>query len=222
MTRRRLAAACLSLLPVFSAGAAAAAEPPPDDHRRLAAGETVLRMDPPPAVAGRAAREIAVPADRVARAVGDWRHYAEFFPFVERSAAAVEDGAVVVRQTIAPARLLPRRRLAARVEARHESGVAGRRVWRFRWHDLAGRPGDGGEWIVRELSPGRTRVELRLSGRLGLPAALERRALERTLGWALDGLAQQVHRCRYDLPRHPTCREAPPFAAPAAGGAAAP
>lgn len=219
MTHRRLAAACLSLLSIFSAGAASAAEPPPDDDRRLAAGETVLRMEPPPAVAGRAAREIAAPADRVARAVGDWRHYAEFFPFVEQSAAALEDGAVVVRQTIA-ARLLPRRRLVARVEAWHEDDGAGHRVWRFRWRTVGGAPGDGGEWIVRELSPGRARVELRLSGRLGLPAALERRALERTLGWALDGLAQQVRRCRYDLPRHPTCREAPPFAAPAAGGEA--
>jgi hypothetical protein len=57
-------------------------------------------------------------------------------------------------------------------------------------------------------------VELRLAARLGLPARLERRALERTLPWVLDGLAQQVNRCRYDRPVHPSCGEAPAFAAP--------
>ena len=200
---------------------AAGSEPTAAELRRLAAGETVVRMAPGAAVEGWAAREIAVPAARVARAVGDWRHYAEFFPFVESSAAAVEDGAVVTRQTLDPPGLAPRREVVA-VARREGPGdgpredAAGRRTWRFRWRGLrAADAADGGEWTIVELAPERTRVELRLTGGLGLPPGLARTAVERTLPWVLDGLAQHVNRCRYDLPVHPTCAEEPAFAAPA-------
>lgn len=208
--------ALLACLAAASAGAAPA-EPGAADGRRLAAGETVVRMAKAPAVEGWAARELAVPAERVARALGDWRHYAEFFPFVARSEAAFEDGVVVTRQTLDPPGLAPRRQLVAAAETVAPPPSPGRpRVWRIRWRGLPPEnAGERGEWIVTELAPGRARVEVRLAGRLGLPAALERRALERTLPWVLDGLAQQVNRCRYDLPVHPTCREAPAFAAPA-------
>lgn len=212
----------LLLLTLFAAGAVAAApaaEPggfSPADLPRLAAGETVVRMAAAPAVAGWAARELAVPAARVARAVGDWRHYAEFFPFVAQSAAAVEGGVVVTRQTLDPPGLVPRREVVAVAAAEPPPPSArGPRTWRFRWRGRgAGRDAERGEWTIVELGPARTRVEIRLAGRLGLPAALERRALARTLPWVLDGLAQQVNRCRYDLPVHPTCREAPAFGAP--------
>jgi len=215
-----LAAAAPPALPARPADPSAAdvstADLSPADHHRLAAGETVVRMAAAPAVEGWTARELSVPAARVARAVGDWRHYAEFFPFVARSAAAVEGGAVITRQTLDPPGLAPRREVVAVAAAEPPSpAAAGRRTWRFRWQGRgAGRAGERGEWTITELGPARTRVEIRLAGRLGLPAALERRALARTLPWVLDGLAQQVNRCRYDLPVHPTCREAPAFAAP--------
>lgn len=217
----------LAWLLCFPAGAAGAGEPatPPDDlsaaeSRRLAAGETIVRMVAAPAAEGWAARELAVPVERVARAVGDWRHYAEFFPFVERSAAALEGGAVVVRQTLDPPGLAPRRELIAAAELLAPPPSAEPpRTWRIRWRGVAPEDaGQHGEWTLTEIAPGRTRVELRLAARLGLPAGLERRALERTLPWVLDGLAQHVNRCRYDRPVHPTCGEVPAFAAPSATG----
>lgn len=226
-------AALPALLAALAAAAVAAALPAvaadlsSADLRRLAAGETLVRMAPAPAVEGWAAREIAVPAERVARAVGDWRHYAEFFPFVEASSVAVEGGAVVMRQSLDPPGLAPRRELVAEARRERSTGGRGRRTWRFGWRERgaagargdaspAGEPAQDGEWTLVELGPERTRVELRLAGDLGLPAALARRAVESTLPWVLDGLAQHVNRCRYDLPVHPTCGEAPAFAAPAA------
>ncbi|HEX6202923.1 MAG TPA: hypothetical protein VF100_07970 [Thermoanaerobaculia bacterium] len=207
----------LSLIASATLAASATPEPPsPADLPRLAAGDTVVRLAAAPAVEGWAARELDVPAARVARAVGDWRHYAAFFPFVARSAAAVEGGEVVTRQTLDPPGLVPRREVVAVAAAEPPpSAAGGPRTWRFRWRGRgAGREGERGEWTITELAPARTRVEIRLAGRLGLPATLERRALARTLPWVLDGLAQQVNRCRYDRPVHPTCREAPAFAAP--------
>lgn len=217
----------LALFAASAAPAAAAAERAgvsSADLPRLAAGETVVRLAAAPAVEGWAARELPVPAARVARAVGDWRHYAEFFPFVARSSAAVEGGVVVTRQTLDPPGLAPRRELVAVAAAEPPPPAArGPRTWRFRWRGRgAGREAERGEWTITEVGPARTRVEIRLAGRLGLPAALERRALERTLPWVLDGLAQQVNRCRYDLPVHPTCREAPAFGAPPAARPDAP
>jgi hypothetical protein len=187
------------------------------EARRLAAGETIVRMAAAPAVEGWAARELAVPAERVARAVADWRHYDEFFPFVERSEAAVEDGAVITRQRLDPPGPAPRRELAAATELVPPPPTGdGPRTWRIRWQGIAPEVADErGEWTVREIGPGRTRVEIRLAGGLGLPGGLGRSAVGRMLPWVLDGLAQQVGRCRYDRPVHPTCGEAPAFVAPA-------
>jgi hypothetical protein len=226
MPRLRPLPSILPLLVSSLFAAAAAADLSPADLRRLAAGETVVRMAPAPAVEGWAAQEVAVPAERVARAVGDWRHYAEFFPFVEESAAAVEGGAVVMKQVLDPPGLAPRRELVAEAHREGPAGEGGRRTWRFGWRERGGAgprgkaapPGESaqdGEWTLIELGPARTRIELRLAGDLGLPAALARQAVEKALPWVLDGLAQQVNRCRYDLPVHPTCGEAPAFAAPA-------
>jgi hypothetical protein len=207
LTHRRPSVARLSLLLLLVAWGRSAA----------AGDEAGVRMAPAPAVDGWAAREIAVPAERVARAVGDWRHYGEFFPFVERSAAAVEGGAVILRQTLDPPGLAPRREVVAVAWREAPAGDGGGpRTWRFRWRGRGAEAADGGEWTIVELAPGRTRVELRLTGGLGLPAGLARRAVERALPWVLDGLAQQVNRCRYDVPVHPSCREAPAFAAPGA------
>ena len=205
MTHRRPPVARLSLLLLLVPWGGSAA----------AGDEAVVRMAPAPAVDGWAARELAVPAERVARAVGDWRHYAEFFPFVERSAVAVEGGAVILRQTFDPPGLAPRREVVAVAWRETPAGDGGGpRTWRFGWRGRDGEDAaDGGVWTIVELAPGRTRVELRLTGGLGLPAGLARQAVERTLPWVLDGLTQQVNRCRYDAPVHPSCREAPAFAA---------
>jgi ribosome-associated toxin RatA of RatAB toxin-antitoxin module len=185
------------------------------DETRLAAGETVVRM--PPATNGRlgegtAWRILEAPAERLYRAVADWSHYAEFFPFVVASDAEIDGaGRTVIRQRVDLPFPWPDRRFAA---------VAETAPGTVRWRLL---PGSGnvranrGAWRLTPLGPDRTLVELRLHSDAGLavPAAVQRRALERTLPWALDGLRQQVDRCRYDLPIHSTCRESPPWPAAA-------
>jgi len=198
-----------------------AAENPPlgaDDRRRLATGEPVVRMDPagPPA-AGTGWRVLAAPAERLYRAVADWSHYAEFFPFVLASEVTAEsDGTVAVRQRIDLPFPWPDRRFAATTERGAETTANGR-SWRVAWNLV---PGSGnveanrGEWRLRELAPGRTLVALHLVSDAGaVPTAVQREALERTLPWALDGLRQQVNRCRYDLPIAATCAESPPWPA---------
>jgi len=185
------------------------------DRRRLEARQPVVHMDPPgPVAAGTGWRILDAPAERLYRAVADLGHYAEFFPFVLSSTVTADDGGrAVVQQRIDLPFPWPDRRFAATTEAGVETTAAGR-SWRVSWNLV---PGSGnveasrGEWRLRELAPERTLVALHLVSDAGaVPTAVQRRALERTLPWALDGLRQQVNRCRYDVPVAATCAEAPP------------
>lgn len=219
MPAARALAACLLALAAMTPASATEpppADPPADELPRLLAGETVVHVD---GHRGVVRRVLEAAPDRLYRAAADWDHYREFFPFVTRSRAAVDAaGTVTGSQVVDLPFPWPDRHFTARLEH-----TAGDGTWRVAWHAI---PGSGnvaenrGEWRFRELAPGRTLVELHMISDAGpgVPAFLQRRALEATLPYAVDGLRQQAHRCRYDLPPHPTCAEAPPLpdVAPAA------
>jgi ribosome-associated toxin RatA of RatAB toxin-antitoxin module len=201
--------------PAVHAGDAASLALTGADETRLAAGGTVVRMAPAKNARlgeGIAWRILEAPAERLYRAVADWSHYAEFFPFVVASDAEIDGaGRTVVRQRVDLPFPWPDRRFAAVAESAPGT---------VRWRLLQGSGNvraNRGAWRLTPLGPERTLVELRLLSDAGttVPAAVQRRALERTLPWALDGLRQHVGRCRYDLPIHPTCRESPPWPAAA-------
>lgn len=163
--------------------------------------------------------------------MADWSHYAEFFPFVvssqlDEEAPAATD-TVRVRQRIDLPFPFPDRRFSVATSWKAPIAIAapgpGRAAdqadlddaYEATWSYVAGSGNidhQAGRWRLWPLGPDRTLVELRLASDAGsgVPDALEARALAQTLPWALDGLRQQVNRCRYDIPRHPTCREAPP------------
>lgn len=194
----------------------AAAGPPADDLPRLLAGETLVHVD---GLEGVARRVLETPPDRLYRAAADWAHYQEFFPFVKESRAEVDAaGTVTARQVVDLPFPWADRHFAVRLE--HDTDHL-----RVAWRAV---PGSGnvtenrGEWRFRELAPGRTLVELRLVSDAGpgVPDGFQRRALEATLPYAIDGLRQQANRCRYDRPRHPTCPEAPPVPDLSRGAAA--
>lgn len=195
----------------------------------LARGEAVVLPLPPTAnedrsaaeaARGRALRVLPAPAERLARAAADWPHYAEFFPFVSLSevVAGSLGSAPRVRQRIDVPFPFPDRRLTVETEwMSHGDREVGEPDFEVAWHHVAGSgnvDAQEGRWRFWRLAdtgdePPQTLVELRLlsdSG-AGIPQSLEERALLETLEWALDGLRQQVHRCRYDRPRHPTCGE---------------
>ena len=226
--RQPRTAPLLVLLAVAAApGSAAAAEPTgPRDaefRARLEAGETVteLRESAGHRVGeGTAWRILEAPAERLLRAVADWPSYPEFFPFVVAAEAeAAADGRTRFRHVVDLPFPFPDRAFAALAEVSVEDGPGGR-TFVVRWaiqSEEGGFADQRGAWTLRELDPGRTLVELRVASDAGgdVPASFQRRAVERTLGWALDGLRQHVRRCRYDVPRPRGCAEAPAFALPA-------
>lgn len=202
----------------------AAAEGPADaaGRARLAAGETVTELrDVDGHRIGEAVawRILDAPADRLLRAVADWPHYPEFFPFVVAAEAEISDGGSIrFRHTVDLPFPFSDRSFEATAETASEDGPEGRALV-VRWAMLPQQGGfadQRGAWTLRELTPGRTLVELRSRSDAGadVPASLQRRTVERTLGWALDGLRQQVGRCRYDEPRPPGCAEDPPLLPP--------
>lgn len=231
---RRADARLATVLVAALAAAAAAAEPAASGRPsgaemvRLRAGETLVEMAE--TGGGSARRLLDADPGRLFRAAADWAHYDEFFPFVRASSAERgADGRVLGRQTVDVPWPYADRSFTATVEwSRRPSAADGGFEGRVAWALV---PGSGavrenrGEWRFSEPEPGRTLVELRLASDLdGVPAGFERRALAETLPHVIDGLRQQANRCRYDLPRHPTCGEEPPFpdaAADAAGAEAA-
>lgn len=198
---------------------------------RLEGGEAVVRPPEAEAPAGTSAgvayRVLPVPAERVARAVGDWAHYEEFFPFVLSAEVVPAPGDEVrVEQRVDMPFPFPDRHFTLRADRRVlPEATATTADYEVTWSHV---PGTGnidaqeGRWRLwslgsnpvsaNTLNVDYTLVELHLASDAGagVPDGLERRALLDTLAWALDGLRQQVNRCRYDLPIHPTCREEPP------------
>lgn len=164
---------------------------------------------------------IAAPAERLYRTLTDFVHWSEFMPFVASSTATPgTGGGVLCEQRLDLPFPYPDRDY--RLHATHgaETTPGGRRWW-VRWEDLpvaeAAGAARGGETragvVLRPLGGARTAVEIELWSDGGglLPRGVQERITARSLGWILDGLRQQVQRCRYDLPRAASCGEAAPF-----------
>lgn len=214
------------LLPlVLLALPARSQEPAPDAGRedlsaaeeaRLERGETVARLlsrtgsEPSE---GLAARVLPRDLDRVWRAVADVDHWSEWVPFLEASErVAGGDGAPAWELRLdLPVPLRDRHYRAA---VRVGEGVGGSRT--VSWRSV---PGSGnlawarGSFRLEPRGPGSTLVVFRTATDTGdrTPRFLLDRALRESLPWVIDGLAQQVNRCRYTDPWPDGCREAPPW-----------
>lgn len=185
------------------------------DRARLERGETVMRLDERPGLGvseGLAFRVLARPLERVWVAVADLDHWHEWVPFLavsERIPAAGPSPAWQLRFEL-PFPLRDRHyRVVAEVGGASEAGRA------VSWRSL---PASGnvawarGAFTLEPRGPGRTLVTFRTATDTGdrTPRFLLDRTLRESLPWVLEGLAQQVNRCRYSVPRPDGCREAPP------------
>lgn len=212
-----MSAAGAALAGAILLAAASRVDPPPlsgDERARLARGEVVVRRAPSglprlDEVIGFGV--VAMPAERVMRALVDHRHYDEWVPFVVQSNARREpDGAVLHHQVLDLPAPVGDRRYTVRARASSER-VGDEVVRRLRWQLV---PGSGnvraqrGEWTLRELDAGRTLAACRLVVDPGglAPAWAVNRSSARAMPWIFDGLRQQVRRWRYD-PANPTGRE---------------
>ena len=216
----------LALFAAAATAAAGAAEPAatiPDltgeEAARLERGEAVVRLVPirgQPDREGLAARLLPWPPERLFRAVADADHWSEWVPFLERSERSRDpDGAPVWSLAFDLPLPLRDRRYRARVAAVEPAGGAPGR-WTVSWASI---PGSGnvararGSFSLRAHGPGRTLVVFRTATDTGdrTPRLLQERALLESLPWVLDGLRQQVGRCRYTVPWPDGCREERPW-----------
>lgn len=187
------------------------------EKARLDRGATVVRLAPGSGSdpsEGFAARVLPRDAERVWRAVADLDHWHEWVPFLEvsdRKAGPGEAPAWELRFDLP----LPLRDRHYRVvpgvgRATAPSGAAATLSW-----DSVPGSGNvaraGGSFTVASHPRGGTLVVFRTVTDTGdrTPRFLLDRALRESLAWVLEGLAQQVNRCRYTLPRPEGCREAP-------------
>lgn len=190
-----------------------------EDLARLDRGEVVTRLVEVPGErhrAGLAARVLPHPPDRVLRAVADADHWAEWVPFLTRSERRGGEGAAAARPRWELAFDLPfplrDRRYDVRIGSAADGG-AGRTV---SWTSI---PGSGnvasarGSFTVSPRGPAGTLVIFRTATDPGdaTPRFLLERALQKSLPWVLDGLRQQVDRCRYTEPWPDGCREERPW-----------
>jgi uncharacterized protein YndB with AHSA1/START domain len=207
--------------------AAAAAEPAApildltvEEAARLERGEAVVRLVPirgEPDREGLAARLLPWPPERLFRAVADADHWSEWVPFLERSERRRDPGGAPVWSLAFDLPLpLRDRRYRARVVA-EEPDADTSEDWTVSWASV---PGSGnvaraqGSFSLRAHGPGRTLVVFRTATDTGdrTPRFLQERALLQSLPWVLDGLRQQVGRCRYTVPWPDGCREERPWA----------
>jgi hypothetical protein len=185
-----------------------------EDARRLEAGECVVPLIPVPgerAPAGSAARVLPASAARVWRAVADVDHWHEWVPFLEVSERQPADrGRPRWRVVLDLPLPLSDRHYAA--GARTSSTGASRVL------DWSSVPDSGnvawarGSFVVTPRGPERALVVFRTASDFGdhTPVFLLEHALRKALPWVLDGLAQQVNRCRYTVPYPDGCHEEPP------------
>lgn len=205
-----------------------------EEWARLEEGGTVTRPIPMAGVnqrAGLAVRLVRHDPERVVRAVADVVHWREWVPFLESSERSTAPGPASrelafdlpwplrdrhYRATV----LVESSRPAAGAEAPGRTGGerfdAGGREWLLSWLSV---PDSGnvewarGSFLVRELGSGRSLVVFRSATDLGEPRltrSLLDRVVEDSLRWVLDGLAQQVNRCRYVVPYPDGCTEERP------------
>lgn len=205
-----------------------------EEWARLEQGGTVTRTIPMAGAnqrAGLAVRLVRHDPERVVRAVADVDHWREWVPFLkgaERSAAPGPSSRELAFDLPWPLRdrhyratlRVETSRPAAGAEAPGGTGDErfdpGGREWLLAWLSV---PDSGnvqwarGSFLVRELGPGRALVVFRSATDLGEPRltrSLLDRVMEDSLRWVLDGLAQQVGRCRYTVPYPDGCVEARP------------
>ncbi len=183
-------------------GAARVAPLSSADRIRLERGEILVGSAP---VRGTSFKEgfgralVPQPFERVVRAVADVLHYEEFMPFLEASTAEPQkDGSILSRQRLELPRFLGTRRLTARYRLARPSETA----YRVTWTSLPGGEvrDQHGSFDLEPLGTG-TLVTCRFfldPG--GSPAFLVNPQTERSVGWILDGLRQQVNRGRYAGP----------------------
>lgn len=203
-----------------------------DERARLARGEAVVRLSEPGdgerTRPGIGLRILDAAPERVFRTVADHAHYPEYVPYLISSTAVTRNGRTYLDQRLDLPMPLPDRGYLLRPYAR-APGPAEAPIWEVGWRQV---PGSGnvadhhGRWTLSpypraesaegaEGSEGsgarRTLVVFALHGDFvpHLPGALQDRVLRRSLPWILDGLAQQVNRCRYDEPVALSCREEP-------------
>lgn len=186
--------------------------PTAEELERLGRGETVTRLVP---AAGSGPREgvgmrvVAAPPERVFRAVEDYAHYHEFMPFMTASEAEARPGGGWIARQVLEVQGGVRKLTVATASAVRDT--PGGRRWHSSWSYV---PGSGdvrdsrGRWTLSAFPGGGTLVVLRMLLDTGAPVFLQDRATVRSLGWVLDGLRQQVDRCRYDDPPSPGCPEA--------------
>ena len=199
---------------------AAGADLSANDLARLDRGEVVTRLVEVPGEehrAGLAARVLPHPPDRVLRAVADADHWAEWVPFLTRSERRGGEGAAAGRPRWELAFDLPfplrDRHYSMRLEISEGGGPRRTVSW-------ASIPGSGnvasarGSFTLSPRGPAGTLVVFRTATDPGdaTPRFLLERALRESLAWVLDGLRQQVNRCRYTEPWPDGCREERPWA----------
>ena len=181
-----------------------------------AAAGVAVRLEPvagSPAPRGVASTVLEVAPERLFRAMTDVAHWAEFMPFMVRSAPDPQTRGAWRQQLDLPFPWSDRL-YAVRVDARQDA----RERWTVSWRHVAGTGnvrGLDGHLSLRAVDEGRAAVELTLWSDLGglVPAAAQESLLQRSLGWILDGLRQQAGRCRYDTPVAPSCAEERPIGA---------
>lgn len=196
-----------------------------DERARLVRGETVTRAIPMAGAnqrAGLAVRLVAGEPERVARAVGDVDHWSEWVPFLEGSERAQAPGPA--SRELRFDLPWPLRDRHYRAELRTEAiraagggpGETGPLDWTLTWVSV---PESGNvEWArgsfrVRAHDAGRSLVVFRSATDVGearFARALLDRVMEESLLWVLDGLDQQVNRCRYTVPFPEGCTEERP------------
>lgn len=202
------------------------------DMARLERGETVSRPVPMPGKhqrAGIAARIVARDPERVFRAIADVDHWNEWVPFLE-SAERVQDAPGGPSRRLRFDLPWPLRDRHYRALFRVERSAAippapapaeprqppPEREWVLTWTSV---PDSGNvEWAqsslhVRGHGPDRSLVVFRSATDVGeslYTRPLMDRAMEDSLLWVLDALAQQVDRCRYTVPWPAGCEEERP------------
>jgi uncharacterized protein YndB with AHSA1/START domain len=193
---------------VFVLALDASAAPPAGERRETPTGAVWVQMVP--SGKGRPKEGIGhgvidAPAERVYRALVDYRHWEEFMPFLERSDARPQpDGSVLSAQRLELPPPLGRRHYEIRARHRVEETARGK-VWRVEWSSVPGSgnvAGHHGSWTLLSQGSGRTFATCRLYTDPGgsIPHWAVNRGTSETLPWIFHGLRQHVRRSRYDGP----------------------